>query len=120
MLLSKGANVFSTNNVNYSPLRIALASGGDSLEWILTSDVIKKTDGSGNTPLHYASEWKLDNAAKILLDKGANPNTKNSSGETPLFMAIKADSPSTIDLLLINGAKINKIPYINRQLAILK
>jgi len=112
LLLSKGANVFSTNNVNYSPLRIALASGGDSLEWILTSDVIKKTDGSGNTPLHYASEWKLDNAAKILLDKGANPNTKNSSGETPLFMAIKADSPSTIDLLLKNGAKMNERDYL--------
>lgn len=112
LLLSKNANVFSTNNINYSPLRVALASGGDSQEWILTSEVIKKTDGIGNTPLHYAAEWKLDSAVQTLLDKGANANAKNTNGETPLFSAIKSDSTSTIDLLLRNKAKKDERDYL--------
>nr|MCR4791000.1 ankyrin repeat domain-containing protein [Treponemataceae bacterium] len=112
MLLSKGANVFSTNNSNYSPLRIALASGGETLEWVLTPDVIKKTDGTGNTPLHYACEWKLDSAVSTLLGKGANSNAKNSNGESPLFSAIKSDSTSTVELLLRNKAKINERDYL--------
>lgn len=112
MLLTKGANVFSTNNENYSPLRMALVSGGEVQEWILTSDVIKKTDGIGNTPLHYACEWKIDSAVAVLLEKGANPNVRNANGETAIFSAIKADSPSTIDLLMNKGAQKNARDYL--------
>ena len=112
MLLAKGANVFSTNNENYSPLRMALVSGGEVQEWILTSEVIKKTDGIGNTPLHYACEWKLDNAVSVLLEKGANPNVRNANGETTIFNAIKSDSTSTIDLLMKKGAQKNARDYL--------
>ena len=112
MLLAKGADVFSTNNENYSPLRMALVSGGEAQEWILTSEVIKQTDGTGNTPLHYASEWKLDNAVSVLLEKGANPNTQNANGETPIFSAIKSDSTSTIDLLIRKGSQKNARDYL--------
>lgn len=103
-LLSKRANVFSTNNKNYSALRYAMKLGGDVQDWLLTSEVIKATDGSGNTPLHYAAEWKFDNSVLILLEKGANINTQNANGETPLFSAIKANSTSTISLLIQKGA----------------
>lgn len=112
MLLAKGADVFSTNNENYSPLRMALAGGGEAQEWILTSEVIKKTDGTGNTPLHYAAEWKLDNAVTVLLEKGANPNIRNANGETAIFNAIKSDSSSTIDLLMRKGAQKNSRDYL--------
>ncbi len=112
MLLAKGADVFSTNNENYSPLRMALAGGGEAQEWILTSEVIKKTDGTGNTPLHYAAEWKLDNAVAVLLEKGANPNIRNANGETAIFNAIKSDSSSTIDLLMRKGAQKNSRDYL--------
>ena len=112
MLLAKQADVFSTNNENYSPLRMALVGGGEAQEWILTSDVIKKTDGTGNTPLHYAAEWKLDNAVSILLEKGANPNSRNTNGETAIFNAIKSDSTSTIDLLIRKGAQKNARDYL--------
>lgn len=112
MLLAKNADVFSSNNENYSPLRLALMAGGEVQEWILTSEVIKSVDGTGNTPLHYAAEWKLDNATAILLEKGANPNAQNANGETPLFNAVKSDTTTTIDLLVKNKADKESRDYL--------
>ena len=112
MLLTRNADVFSTNTENYSPLRLAFAAGGDVQDWILTSEVIKATDGIGNTPLHYAAEWKQDNAVKALLEKGSKPNAQNANGESPLFSAVKSDNESTIDLLLKNGANKNQRDYL--------
>lgn len=62
--------------------------------------------------MHYAAEWKLDNAVSVLLSKGADANVKNSNGETPIFNAIKSDSTSTIDLLLRKNAKKNERDYL--------
>lgn len=112
LLLAKRADVFSSNNDNYSPLRLALAAGGEVQEWILTSEVIKSADGTGNTPLHYAGEWKLDNAASVLLEKGANPNAQNANGETPLFNAVKSDTTTTIELLVKNKADKEARDYL--------
>lgn len=112
LLLAKKADVFTSNNENYSPLRLALMAGGEVQEWILTSEVIKSVDGTGNTPLHYAAEWKLDNAAAVLLEKGGNPNSQNANGETPLFNAVKSDTTTTIDLLVKNKADKEARDYL--------
>ena len=112
LLLSHQADVFATNTENQSPLKLALTAGGDILDWILSSEIILATDGIGNTPLHYAAEWKLDSSVAVLLEKGANPNMQNSNGETPLFNAVKSDSPSTIQLLLDKGADKNMRDYL--------
>ena len=68
---------------------------------------IKAKDGVGNTALHYAAEWKLDNAVVSLLEKGANANVQNTNGETALFNAVKSDASTTIALLVSNKADIN-------------
>ena len=112
MLLAKGADVFSTNNLNNSPLRIALENLGEVQEWLLTSEVIKKTDGVGNTPLHYAAEWNLENAVSVLLEKGSDSNKANHNGETPIFSAIKKDSPTIIDLLVAKGAYLSARDFL--------
>jgi ankyrin repeat protein len=112
LLLSKGADVFASNTENYSPLRLALSAGGEVQDWILTSEVLKATDGIGNTPLHYASEWKLDNAVAILLEKGAKHDIQNTNGETPMFFAVKADSPTTINLLFGKGASLEQRDFL--------
>ncbi len=103
LLLSKGADIFATNTENNSPLRIALTNGGQVQDWLITSRTLNTTDGSGNTPLHYAAEWKLNEALSGLIQKGANVNAVNANGESALFSAVKADSPSTIDILVENG-----------------
>ena len=103
LLLSKNADIFATNTENNSPLRIALTAGGEVQDWLITSQTLNTTDGSGNTPLHYAAEWKLDGAISALIQKGAKVNAVNSNGESALFAAVKADSPSTINILVENG-----------------
>ncbi|MCM1322524.1 MAG: ankyrin repeat domain-containing protein [Bacteroides sp.] len=112
LFLAKNADVFSANTENSSPLRLALTAGGETQEWLLTSEVIKAADGIGNTPLHYAAEWHFDNAAALLLEKGANPNAQNANGETPLYNAIESDSASTIALLIAKGADKNARDYL--------
>lgn len=112
LLLTYGADVFSSDSENYSPLRIALTAGGDVQDWILTSEVIKAVDGAGNTPLHYAAEWKLDNAVSVLLEKGADPNSQNTNGESAIFSAVKADNTEAMKLLLESGADRNLRDYL--------
>lgn len=104
LLLAKGADVFIANVSGESPLNIALVLGNGRQDWLLSSKVIASSDGAGNTPLHYAAEWKLDDSVKYIIEKGGNPNSRNSSGETPLFNAVRQDSSSTVLILLENGA----------------
>ena len=104
-LLGRGADIFSANNDNYSPLRMVLEDTRNTRSWFLTSQVIKATDGSGNTPLHYAAEWAQSDAVMLLVEKGADPNTKNANGETPLYNAVKANNTDIISQLLANGAQ---------------
>ena len=44
---------------------------------------------------------------KLLLEKGAQPDFKNSTGWTPLSWAIEGGDVGVIHLLLANGAKVD-------------
>ncbi len=107
LLLAKGGDIFAANNKSQSPLSLALNAGEPIMDWLITSQTINATDGSGNTALHYAAEWGIENAISILNQKGANIEAKNANGETPLFSAAKADNPDVIDLLANEGADIS-------------
>lgn len=111
-LLSRGADVFSTNNDDYSPLRTALEGNTAAKDWLLTSQIIKATDGSGNTPLHYASEWGYANAIPFLVEKGSDPNAKNANGETPIYNAVKANNPEMVKIIASNGASRDTRDYL--------
>ncbi|MDR3284285.1 MAG: ankyrin repeat domain-containing protein [Treponema sp.] len=104
LLLASGAAVFSGNANNMSPLGFALSFADGSRDWVLIPEVIKTVDGSGNTALHYAAEWKNDRAVSLILELGGNANAKNANGETPVFNAVKVNSPTTIQLLVKNGS----------------
>lgn len=45
---------------------------------------IEARDKKGYTPLHMAARWGNAETIYILLDAGADANTKNSLGKTPL------------------------------------
>ena len=47
----------------------------------------------GNTPLHLAAFFGDASLVKLLLTKGANPETKNSKGETALDIVSKDWDP---------------------------
>ena len=61
----------------------------------------------GNTPLHEAVERGHRDTVQYLLRNGADPDSTNYFGETPLFLAIDKSYFSIASLLLDYGASIN-------------
>ena len=63
----------------------------------------------GNPALHVASRKGKVEIARALLDsEDVFPvNSKNSSGETPLFVAIRFEHLCIVELLVANGVDIN-------------
>lgn len=63
---------------------------------------------TGRTPLHEAcSRGELD-CCELLVEAGADVNRKSLlSAETPVFMAVCADAPLVVLLLLLSGADGN-------------
>jgi hypothetical protein len=66
-------------------------------------------DGQDKTALNEAAMLPLDSGyeiVKLLLDKGADVNARNASGNAPIMAAVRHRSPRTIELLLSRGATL--------------
>ena len=112
-LIEQGADIYSRNSEDFSPLRLAMLKGGEIRDWFMSKKVINGSDGNGNTPLHYAAEWKYDENIKYIISKGGDINKKNAVGQTPLYNAAKDNSVSTIKLIIENGANPNARDLLN-------
>ena len=64
----------------------------------------KQEVSTGNTLLIYATLNNLKSIVELLLLKGADPNTQNKFGNSPLHIAYKDDNSNIINLLLEYGA----------------
>ena len=68
-------------------------------------------DPDANYALHLAARHSAFGIAKLLLQRGANPDAVNSNGDTPLHLAARlSDSPENValvSLLLDKGADPN-------------
>ena len=105
-LISRGASIFSANAAGDSPLFNALTASSGIRSWIINPNTVNAKDGLGNNILHYAAGWKLNDAIPVIIQRGVSVESTNATGETPLFMAVKSNSPSTIKALLDNRANI--------------
>ncbi|CAH2222887.1 rabankyrin-5 isoform X1 [Pelobates cultripes] len=54
----------------------------------------------GQTPLHLASSWGLEEVVQCLLEFGANVNTQDAEGRTPLHIAIINQHSVIIQLMI--------------------
>ncbi|MDR0323844.1 MAG: ankyrin repeat domain-containing protein [Treponema sp.] len=106
-LISRGADIFSLNSSDQSPLFLALSANNGMREWIINPATIRARDGMGNSMLHYAAQWNLISAIPVIIRNGIQANETNATGETPLFMAVKTNSTSAIRTLIENRANIN-------------
>lgn len=62
----------------------------------------------GDTPFLFAIKWSHFEAAKALLDAGANINARDESGKTALHYMLKKRSPSKyVQMLLEHGARLD-------------
>jgi ankyrin repeat protein len=56
------------------------------------------------TALHFAADKGFDAIVKILVEYGANVNSQDSDGQTPLMYAIICSYQRVIDVLLSSSA----------------
>jgi Notch-like protein len=61
-------------------------------------------DKTGETSLHLAARYARADAAKRLLDAGADANSQDNTGRTPLHAAVAADAMGVFQILLRNRA----------------
>jgi len=61
----------------------------------------------GYTPLHEAARREQSESAAILLDYGANVNSRTLSGITPLHEAVQSNQLEVARFLLAHGAQVN-------------
>ncbi|KAJ9467829.1 putative ankyrin repeat protein [Diplonema papillatum] len=65
-----------------------------------------------STPLHLAAAWKTGSLfVKLVLQKGAKLDSRDSLGRTPLFVACQHASLKTVSTLLSRGADPNAIDH---------
>ncbi|RZF38718.1 hypothetical protein LSTR_LSTR017413 [Laodelphax striatellus] len=58
------------------------------------------------TPLHVASKWGKLSMVTLLLEKGANIESKTRDGLTPLHCAARSGHDQVVDLLVENKAPL--------------
>ncbi len=109
-------NKWMTNDVNVrgpcglTPLMLASFWGGGLEEGenlVIIQDLIAQganintqVDTTGETPLHLAARYARANAAKKLLDYGADANAQDNTGRTPLHTAVAANAQGVFQILL--------------------
>ena len=109
LLLEAGARTDVPNSRGMIPFTAAAGLGsrvGDTRGWFETADVeqrsiasltllllagtdVNSTDsGTGQTALHGATAWGWNDVVGFLLDQGAQPNSPDNRGLTPLDAAM--------------------------------
>uniref|UniRef100_A0A673AM45 Ion transport domain-containing protein n=1 Tax=Sphaeramia orbicularis TaxID=375764 RepID=A0A673AM45_9TELE len=99
-----------------TPLHLACTQGAiEVVRMMLSSvdkveDVINLTDGACQTPLHRATIFDHTELAEYLIslvNKGADFNSIDCKGNTPLLLATSCGAWKTVALLLSKGANVN-------------
>lgn len=65
------------------------------------------------TPLHVAAKWGKSNMVSLLLEKGANIESKTRDGLTPLHCAARSGHEQVVDMMLERGAPISCKTKVN-------
>ena len=117
MLLSYGANVLAKDSIDEAmAIHIASARGNtDVVSVILDSyasknsgiDIVNVGDGTGTTPLMWASMNNQVTVIAVLLRYKADINFQDDDGWTALHFAAASDSYRAVEILLKNGSDAN-------------
>lgn len=105
----------ATTSSQAGEIHEAVAAGDlNKVRMLLKADpiLLESEDNNGNTPLNLAcfhDFTKEPAVARFLMDKGANVNTKNNEGFTPLHGACAGTGPdfNLVQALIAKGANAN-------------
>jgi ankyrin repeat protein len=120
VLLDRGANADTVNNMGENALHVVSRGEFDSQEQgvgiarllLQRGLYVHAKDDNNNTPLHSAAFSGTLEIARVLLDHGANANVKNKQGRTPLHQVAQGTYDSqehgvaVAQLLLERGANV--------------
>ena len=125
LLLERGADIYVRNKTDQTPQHLLLAMCSnkkpdddvDTIRFLVEPDAdVDAVDDNHSTPLHRASYHGNLKLAQLLLERGANINTRNKVGQTALYRVLAGlddDSSAcyfdTIQLLLENGADVDAL-----------
>lgn len=91
LLITNGANVNITDNLNATPLHRASSQGHTKIVRLVLDKGdridVNARDSAGNTPLHLACEEERVEEAKMLVHHGGDISKENKAKKTPLQYA---------------------------------
>ncbi|MCK4871650.1 MAG: ankyrin repeat domain-containing protein [Phycisphaerales bacterium] len=116
-MVERGANVSAQDALGHTPLHHCLLAVRTSSNADLKARAIRLIElgadtnaraqlMEGQTPLHYASAWRLAGVVSTLLRAGADPRIKDDRGRTALHLALVGPlaDPAILHALLRAGA----------------
>lgn len=105
-LVLLGADIFSNNNLNRTPLHIGARSGfieGTHLYTLLANN-LNQQDHKGRIPLMHAIKFKQMLLVKVLMAKGSDTDLKDNNGYSSLMWAVKYLDPAELKELMENSS----------------
>ena len=118
LLLARGAEVDSEDDMGVTPLHQAAGSGDQTmLQPLLARGAgVNATSDNGETPLHRAAQSGHPQAVELLLARGAEVDAKYiRTGATPLHLAAaRQEGGRIVKLLLAKGADVNATATFTR------
>uniref|UniRef100_A0A8C9Z3P5 Transient receptor potential cation channel, subfamily A, member 1b n=1 Tax=Sander lucioperca TaxID=283035 RepID=A0A8C9Z3P5_SANLU len=113
LCIATGAKVDQQQNDRSTPLHLACTQGATEVVKLMLSsfdqveDIINLTDGACQTPLHRATIFDHTDLAEYLISLGADLNSIDCKGNSPLLLAASCGAWKTVTLLLSKGANVN-------------
>ena len=102
------------NHIGWTPLHYACARGHlEVAQYLLANGAIVDALSPGNTtPLMMAVQSSNESLVKLLLDKGADLQVRNSQGFTAIDIALIYEKPWIAEGLSSRWQKLYKQPYV--------
>lgn len=72
-------------------------------------DIVNSQNSMGRTILHAATIKNMGSVVELLLNNGADPNIKNSDGDTPIFNAVWNENLELVKILEKYGANVSEL-----------
>ncbi|XP_043850025.1 transient receptor potential cation channel subfamily A member 1 [Dromiciops gliroides] len=118
--LANGAQVNLEENGKCTALHFAATQGATEIVKLMISsysgsdDIINTLDGNDETLLHRVALFDHHELAEYLISMGANLNSIDCEGRSPLLLATSSASWNVMNLLLSKGANVEIKDYFGR------